>query len=315
MISVQYIEYNQMYLDSLLTLWNETLIYDPISKDRFLKLFVYDENFNSSLAQLAIVNDEVVGFCYGVKRKVSYYTRGIEPDRGWINYLFVKEPYQHQGIGQHLYDVVVSNLKALGTKEITLCAYSPNYLNPGVDVRYTKGLSFFEKNGFEFKSDAVSMQRSLFDFVMPNATIEMIQSLKEEGITFKNYEDVYFSKLMNFLEEEFEPGWKRNVIMALQTFEAKNTIILCLNEEDNVLGYCMRKIDGNDSRFGPIGVAASLRSKGLGGVLFDLMMLEMKKHGVPAAYFLWTSGAAIRFYERHGMSIYRSYKVARKEIQ
>lgn len=76
----------------------------------------------------------------------------------------------------------------------------------------------------------------------------------------------------------------------------------------------MRKIDGNDARFGPIGVKESVRSKGIGGILFDLQMREMQKRGIYYAYFLWTHGAAMRFYERHGMSVYRTYQLYRKNI-
>ncbi|NLC54741.1 MAG: GNAT family N-acetyltransferase [Erysipelothrix sp.] len=314
MIEIQYIKYNQQYLDSLMELWNEEMTYDPISRDRFLQLIVYDENFDESLALLAVRNNEVIGFCYGVKRKVSYYTRGLEPKRSWINYLFVKTEYQRQGIGQKLYDLVENNLAKLGAEEVTLCAYSPNYLNPGIDVRYTKGLAFFRKNGYLLETDAVSMHKSLLDFVMPQKTKDKIKELENEGIKIFNYKDQYFSKLMAFLEKEFGPGWKRNFILSLQNENADKTVILCTDDQDEILGYCMRKIDGNDSRFGPIGVAESLRSKGLGGVLFDYMMLEMKKQGIPSAYFLWTSGAAIRFYKRHEMEIYRTYKVGRKDI-
>ena len=71
---------------------------------------------------------------------------------------------------------------------------------------------------------------------------------------------------------------------------------------------------GNDARFGPIGVAEALRGAGLGGVLIDLQMMEMKKRGIYSFYFLWTHGDAIRFYERHGLNIYRTYQLYRKKI-
>lgn len=313
-MDIQYIPYDQKYLDSLLICWNQTLIHDPISKNRFLDLIIYDENFDESLAMLALINQEVVGFCYGVKRKVSYYTKGLEPKRGWINYLFVSEAYQNQGIAQTLYDLVEKKIAQLGATQITLCAYSPNYTCPGIDIRYEKGLQFLKKNKYPFSSSSVSMQRSLWDFELSSDYFKKMKNLQEEGIRIIPYHNQYFSKLMTFIDKEFEPGWKRNIILALQRHDACETIILCVDKHDNILGYCMRKIDGNDSRFGPIGVANHLRSKGLGGLLFDSMMNDMKQHGLLIAYFLWTSGDAIRFYERHGMSIYRTYKTSRKEI-
>lgn len=315
MCHIAYINYNQSYLESVVDCWNQALTYDPISIDRFEQIVLYDENFDEELLVLAVEEDKVVGFILGVKRKVSYLTKGLEPERGWISIMGVHPDYQRKGIGQELYYLVEGRLIERGVKEITLCAYSPNYFTPGIDVRYPQGINFFRKNQYEMGGDAVSMQRDLWDFVMPEYSVKKTASLAEEGIRIINYSKQYLSKLFTFLEEEFDAGWKRNVLLALQKDEAENTIILCVDQNDDVIGYCMRKIDGNDARFGPIGVKESLRSKGLGGVLFDRMMLGMKKHGTNYAYFLWTHGDAIRFYERHGMKIYRSYELYRKKVK
>ena len=44
------------------------------------------------------------------------------------------------------------------------------------------------------------------------------------------------------------------------------------------------------------------------------MMQDMKSRGIPYLYFLWTGGAAMRFYLRHGVKVYRTYRLSRKEI-
>ncbi len=121
-------------------------------------------------------------------------------------------------------------------------------------------------------------------------------------------------KVLEFAKQEFDAGWVRNILQALRKKEAEDTILLAVDETDQVVGYCMRKIDGNDARFGPIGVKRALRSSGIGGILFDLQMREMQKRGICYAYFLWTHGDAMRFYERHGMSTYRTYELFRKNI-
>lgn len=314
MNKIKYVNYDNRYLTSLLECWNSTLTHDVISKKRFQDLYLYDENFSNELLMLAINNDKVIGFIFGIKRKVSYYTKGLEPNRGWIINMSVINEYQNNGIGQMLYDRLIETFKKEGVNRVTLGAFSPNYIAPGVDVNYDKGVKFFVKNGYPNAVNAVSMFRTLHDFTLDSAMEDRIKVLQEQGIFIKEYSEKYFSKLFSFLEEEFEPGWKRNVIMALQKNEAENTVLICVDKNDDVIGYCMRKIDGNPERFGPIGVSEKLRSKGLGGVLFDYMMYSMKKDGLHLAYFLWTSGDAIRFYERHGMKEYRKYFVMSKEI-
>lgn len=308
------INFDQKYLEDVLQCWNSTLQYDLITKERFIELVLLDDNFQADLMKLAIIEDHCVGFCYGVKRKVPYLERGLEPQRGWISILAVNEEYQHQGIGTILVEEVEKTLKEKGTSQITLCAYSPNYFTPGIDTRYEKGISFFEKLGYNYTSDAVSMQRDLWDYVLPEKTKDKINALKVEGIHFVPYQESFLCELLDFLLENFGSGWKRNALIAMQKKEAENTIILCLDKNDKIIGFVMRKIDGNDARFGPIGVREDLRSKGLGGILLDIMMQDMKARGIHYLYFLWTSGAAQRFYERHDFKIFRSYQLYRKEI-
>lgn len=312
-MALEYIDFNIQYLDQLIELWNETLIHDLINEHTFLQRIAYDPNFDASLSKLAIDNEKVVGYCHGVKRKESYYTKGLEPDRGWINFIFVDKNYRRKGIGTHLYEQVKDELLLQGATSITLCAYSPNYLNPGIDVRYKEGLQFFEAMGYSIsENNSVSMQRSLWDFELTSDFYDKVDSLSKDSIVIRNYKVQDFNRVIDFLNKEFEHGWVRNFIIASQSERAERTIVICLNENQEVLGFCMRQIDGNPNRFGPIGVGSKIRSKGLGGVLIDTMFYEMKKEGLLYTNFLWTSGDAIRFYERHGMSIYREYKTAKK---
>lgn len=306
--------FKQKYMEQLITGWNETLIFDPISEERFLQQVLMDENFNPDFALVLLVEDKVAGFCLGIKRRYPYLTRGLEENRGWISIMFVRTEYQGRGYGKALLNEVEKRLKKEQVKEITLCAYSPNYFTPGVDLKYEKALAFFEQNGYLKGMDAVSMQKDLFSYSIPQKTQDMIEQLKEEGISFNTYSQLYMEKLLAFVEREFDAGWVRNILQAIRNGEAEDTILIATDKEDQVIGYCMRKIDGNDARFGPIGVKESVRSKGIGGILFDLQMREMQKRGIYYAYFLWTHGAAMRFYERHGMSVYRTYQLYRKNI-
>lgn len=306
--------FQQDKLEQVLSCWNESLIYDGIDEGRFKQLILLDENFNPNLFLLALHQDEVVGFCYGIKRKIPYLERGLEENRGWIVIMGVRPIYQNQGIGTLLCNEVEKRLKDNGTKEITLCAYSPNYFFPGIDKRYEKAISFFENRKYVYRAQSVSMQRSLWDYHMANEYKEKIKSLESEGIRIIRYNDEYMYPLLDYLLENFGAGWKRNALIAMQKNEATDTILLVVDNQKKILGFCMRKIDGNDARFGPFGVSAHLRSKGIGGALFEYMMQEMKQKGIYYLYFLWTDGAAQRFYERHGVKVYRTYQLYRKEV-
>lgn len=308
------IEFQQSYLDEVLQCWNEVLLFDQISEQRFFDLVLLDDNFDASLFKLAIVDEHCVGFCYGIKRKVPYLERGMEPERGWISIMAVKEAYQRKGIATKLIKAVEATLIEKGTTNITLCAYSPNYFTPGIDLRYDKAIALFQRLGYETTAQSVSMQRSLWDYEMSDPVKEKRCALEEEGIRIIPFEKNYVCELLSYALENFGAGWKRNVLNAMQKKEAEDTILLCINQSDEIIGFAMRKIDGNESRFGPIGVNESLRSKGIGGILFECMMQDMRRRGLGYLYFLWTDGAAQRFYERHDVSVFRSYQLFRKEL-
>lgn len=316
-MKISYIDYDQKYLGQLVALWNETMLFDPISRNGFLSKVIYDPNFDPTLSMLAYDRDadKVIGFCHGIKRKESYFTKGLEETRGWVNFIFVSKSHRRMGVATNLYRLVESKLVEAGVKEITLSAYSPNYMHPGIDIRYIEAQPFFRDMGYVLsEGNSVSMDRTLHDFHWTEAMDNTIKELTQKGISIQNYREENYSALMTFLSSEFDGGWVRNALNALSKGNAEEVILVCFDDSEQIIGFCMRAIDGDPTRFGPIGVMASKRSLGLGGILFDSMMLSMKKEGLMHAHFLWTSGNAIRFYESHGMKIYREYKTSRKVL-
>lgn len=308
-------EYKQKYLNQIVKLWNETLVYDLISKEIFIKKIILDDNFDKSLCLLALDNDKVVGFILAMKRKYPYMGRGIESDRGWINIHFVKKEYQNKGIGQKLLDCVEKKLFELGTLKITLCAYSPNYFTPGIDLKYESGIKFYENNNYKFKAEAVSMKVELWNFYINQTNKNRINNLAKEGYKFSEYSFNYYEKMIDFIQKNFSEGWLVNFLNLVKKNEANETVLICVDSEDSIVGFCMRKIDGYDSRFGPIGVDPKLQSEGIGGTLTELMLENVKSKGFKVMYFLWTGGKNIKFYEKHGFKIYRKYNLYDKIIQ
>lgn len=311
-MTIKYRGFTMADKPEVLSLWNHVLVYDRITSERFDNQLLFDENFEPSLLQLAFEDDTLVGFIYGVKRKVPYLTRGLEPDRGWIVQIAVQETMRRQGIGTHLVNLLSQQFKQESVKEITLSAYSPNYFTPGVDVRYKEALAFFDKLGYVNKGDAVSMGVDLAKHVVD--TESLIAQQAANGYFVKPYEEKYMLDLLTFAQREFGGGWTRNIYLALAAHQAENRIFIAVDKDDRVIGFVMRAIDGNETRFGPIGVDSTIRSKGLGSVLLEVLLDDLIKRGYYYAFFLWTHGDAIRFYHRHGFEVYRTYTLLRKEI-
>lgn len=307
--------YTQQYEQQTVELWNRCCTFDPIDVKKFRRQALFDDNFDPSLAWVALDQDRVIGFIYGTKRKFPYLERGLEPERGWINVIYVDPSYRKQGIGQKLYDQVESGLKELGCKNITLGAYSPSYFFWGLDPdHYSDSVKFFIKNGYQPVDHHYSMGKDLHGFEIPEDTLARKKADEEEGYRFLNFDYSYSLELLEFLKEEFGGGWKRNALLAMQANTAEDVILLVTDPEQKICGFCMRAIDGNPMRFGPVGVAKNLRNKGIGSILLDLQCFEMEKKGIYRMYFVTTDETGKRYYERHGLSVIREFEVYKKEI-
>jgi GNAT superfamily N-acetyltransferase len=69
-----------------------------------------------------------------------------------------------------------------------------------------------------------------------------------------------------------------------------------------------------NERFGPIGVSAAERGRGLGHLLMFRTLAAMREQGFRSAWFLWSDDAtARRLYDCAGFQERRRFAVLRKE--
>lgn len=309
-------QYSYLDEEKVISLWNKCLTRDPINSDVFHKKILLDANFKNELCLVAEDEGEIIGFILGMVRKYPYEERGLEPERGWISVLFVHPSHRRKGIGTELVERVEKYMKDLGKKNITLAAYSPNYFFPGPDKDvYGDSIEFFKKLGYEVLGEAVGMDKVLYDFVIPQEVHEIENNLNKQGYKFINFKNIYTLPLLQFLQEHFPGGWVRNAREALVRGEGEDTLILVLDKDDKVVGYCQRAIDELEGHFGPFGVDENLRGKKIGTVLFYKMLHDMYAKGIYHVWLAWTDGAAQRFYERAGMKVNKRHAIMKKKLQ
>lgn len=309
------VKYEQKYESGVVSLWNETLTADPLTVAKFRRQALFDENFDPSLCYVALEGEEIAGFCLGMRRKFPYMERGLEPDRGWIVVMFVAKAFQRKGIGTALVGQAEADMAKAGAKNITLSAYSPSYFFPGVDEKnYPEAAAFFRKMGYLPGKKDYSMCKDLHGYqISPEGKAKMAAAEKK-GYRFVNFTYEYALELLEFNREHFGGGWKRNALIAMQNGTAEDLILLVLSPTGKICGFCMRMIDGNPSRFGPIGIDRNMRNEGLGGILLDFAQQEMAKRGVYHMYFVSTDEAGRRYYERHGVHVFREFTAYKKDL-
>lgn len=307
--------YKQSQEFETVELWNRCCYFDPITVDKFRLQTLLDVNFRPEMAWTAVEDGHVVGFSYATKRIFPYMERGLEEDRGWINVIYVDPDYRNKGIGHQLYQREEEQLKHLGAKRIILGSYSPSYYFYGLDPdHYPESIHFFEKEGYEKGDEHYSMGMNLHGYRIPEEILMQKNEAELKGYRFVHFDYKYCLELLEFLKNEFGGGWKRNALISMREGTAERIILLALNPQHQICGFCMSEIDGNPMRFGPIGVEKGERNNHIGSILLCLKCYEMEKQGVFRMYFMTTEKNARRYYERNGLTVIRRYIDYRKTL-
>ena len=273
-----------------------------------------DENFDPSLYLLAEENGIILGFVYGIKRKVYDEIKGMESEQGWIAAMGVHPSRRGQGIGSALLDAVEKLLKEKGTARLDVGPYGSAYICPGIDKEcYSTGVTFFSNRGYTDSGESCSMQMDLWGFKVPPKYAEKKKNLEAQGFIFKPFAKEDTLALVRFMEKYF-PYWLPAVRSSILLGRAEETLIIALEKNGEAAGFVMRAMDGTDERFGPFGVRPELQGIGLGSVLFFEMMENMFRKRIFHTYFMWTSGRNLEIYGSWGMKIFRRFTMFHKII-
>ncbi|MDK2793640.1 MAG: hypothetical protein PWP75_268 [Caldanaerobacter sp.] len=295
--------------------WQQSLPFDPINQHLFRAKVLLDPNFDPEGAIVA--EDEkgqIIGFTLTLVRKLPMYKDDLEPENSWITVFFVHPAYRGQGIGSKMFEKAKEFVQKKGRKYIFFSSYAPNYFLPGIDEKtYPEGYRFLLKQGFTKLYSPVAMDRSLLDFTIPEEVKKLKEEREKEGFKFGYAEDRHLYELIEFANVVFNPDWGRAIREGiLQGLHLEQ--ILVAEKDDKIVGFCLYgAYEGIRERFGPFGVDPSMQGLGLGKILLNYCLFEMRCKGLHNVWFLWTGeeSAAGYLYKNTGFEITRKFHVMR----
>lgn len=303
----------------VVNLWRECVPSDPVSEEAFRQKVLLDENFDARGCLVATGGGRLVGFCYTVLRKYPYGARGLEPETGWLQMIFVDPAYRRQGIGTALLEETLGYLASQGRKVCTT-GYSPNYIVPGPDeAAHADAIAFLKARGFTVKDDAVAMAGELDAIRTPAEIAELKRQLGEEGFDFAFYDNRYTVPLLDFIDRVRPGGWAVSLRQTLSRGNPWQEVVLCL-QGDEVVGYAQLASPlydppaGNPERFGPFAVHPDLRGKRIGSVLFYMIAERLRERGFKYLWLAWAHGDNVRFYERAGLRVTRRHLIMERRL-
>ena len=263
--------------DAVLELWNCAASHDLLTIGLLEEKTWDDDDFDPDLAIIAMEGGDILGFAVGVLRR--------ETRRGYVKLLAVEPARQREGIGRALVETLETGLARKGARTIRLLESAPNYLAPGVDTRDAAALAFAAASGYRQVGEA----RNLSVDLAPRSATRAVP----DGVAVRRATRDDSAPLDAFLDAHW-PSWAAEVGIALNNQPPTLHIAL---RDGRAVGFAAWDANNRGTGwFCPMGVAPDEQGAGLGCVLLQRCLDDMRGQGHDAAVIAWADNAA--FYER-----------------
>lgn len=286
---------------------------EVISPQKFARYVLLDPSFTDGAALVAKAGPIVAGVAYAPARQPPCDAEDAK--KGFITLLAVDERFRRQGVATRLVAAAEQSLRDRGRSAALVSPYGPSYLTPGIDVAaYPHAVSLFVKLGYTEVYRPISMQVELANLVEPEWVVQKRRELAASGGKVEAYRVELTRPILDFALREFGPDWHdvyRQTMLQIARAGEPAARISAVHCDGTVLG--ISHFDGE--RFGPIGVSAKARSRGIGQILMFETLRQQAMAGYRVAWFLWSDDkTARRLYDNAHFTEARRFTVMKKSL-
>ena len=263
---------------------SRNLIYDKFSPELIREKCFEDPFYDSKFNIVAKDKGNIIAFLIGAFRD---YDKG---KFGWIKLMTVEKSYRRKKIATQMVNQLTEEVKKKGATDLKVMDIPLNYYMPGLDPRYTDGVSFLLRNRFEHIGESINMEADLFNINFN--TLDMEKELEKEGFTIKRAEPKDKEPTLEFIR----PIWKLWEYEVSQTFKNKPITLHIAYYKEKVVAFSA--FAGNNVGlpwFGPMGTDPNMRGKKLGEILLKRCLADQKIQGHHVSIIPWAG--PIAFYK------------------
>ena len=212
--------------------------------------------------------------------------------RGWLGLFAVEAGHRRQGIAASMFQRVMEDWRRASVRVAEALAVPGNYFTPGIDPRYTEGVCFLERSGFERFKDCVNLTAPLdapFETQteenrLAGLSVEVRRARPSDGPLL----DVFFA-------EHFGPDWRLEAQLALENDPPALHLGI---RGGRIIAFSAHSTQNREwGFFGPMGTAPESRGLGIGRILLWRCLNDLREAGHKTAVIPWVG--PIPFYAQH----------------
>ncbi len=271
---------------SLVDLWNRSACYDLLSPQQFHAKVWGDPDYCEELGLSLKQGEHPIALTLGVIRKVA------EQLLGYVKLLAIAPEFQGQGLGRRLVQELENRLLREQVVAIRPGESAPDYVVPGIDVRYTRAMLLFEALGYQRIGETYNLVAELAGRDFSAQREESV--LSQQGIELRRATTGDIMEIERLLMEHW-PAWQAEVAVALM--HDPPTLYLAV-VDGRVVGFSA--YDSNHlgiDWFGPMGTCPTFRKQGIGQLLLKRCLADMQSQDCAKATIPWVG--PVRFYAKH----------------
>lgn len=215
----------------------------------------------------------------------------------WLVAFGVVPTLRRSGVGKALVEAAIAHGERLGAARLRIGAVPTRYLVPGIDQASHAAAASLVTKHFGFVATGVvrSMIRTVDDVELA-ADPDDISVLEDDDV----------AALRAFLVAEFDDAWWDYLASALRakfSGDPSRRVILVARAGGDIVGM----VQLANNRFGPLGVGAAARGRGMGRMLTKAALRAARRWGYGEIYFMIAEQDVVPFYTRLGFTERRVY--------
>ncbi len=334
--------YHPEMVSGMIDAWNAALGEAfPMSEALFRQNASEDPHFDPAGCWVASepADRRVRGFCLAKVAREPIGVDGLLEDRGWISVIAVHPAFQRRRLGTALLRKAEEFLRSRGRPRAVLGG-DPGHFFPGIPVDVGRGrptsgthpvsaesaaLAFFTAAGYRLQGDAYDLHRPLGNYRTPQRVNAALAA--QTDVDVRPLRPGEEQSLLAFLDVAFPGRWRYTLGRFLAGGGDIGDVMGVLHR-GAVLGFAhlfhpasrwigpsiawTRRGRSRAGGLGPMGLAPTLRGRGLGLVLLDRSVRHLARLGVEEMIIDWT--VLLDFYGRLGFVPWKHYRHGERKL-